>query len=760
VADNERVWLAGLRRAWLTSGALQRWISDQGVTGVVWTPASYEIDDLAEPAIKLVEAGAQPDRSLLWDLAVEDFRTAADTLRPVLADKDWKDGFVAVWLDPARLSDPQRALEAAGDLAVDASARPNVAAAFAWTSGRASIVERLVEAGMPLAVSGVRDQTTADAVESSRQRAMERRRAELTKEDEKADVPEVPVFLLGFEGGEYGVKLCDEFHLLDDAPSGGRLPLSPDAEAAGLKASAERLAARVKEPARGDRFSPASFARGVEIECNELTSDEVIEDMWARDYEIWKEEPTEITNRLGWLDIADRVYAELSDLQDFARRARTDIGRIVLCGMGGSSLAPETFASVLDAGVPLTVLDTTHPDHIASVRASLDLDHTLFVIASKSGTTVETRSHMEYFWSLVPRGERFIAITDAGTPLAQTAKERNFLRVFENDANIGGRYSALSYFGIVPAALCGVDIEAVLNGARRAMVANGPGVSALGAPGGRLGAAVGELATRESRDKLTLVLPDKLAPFGAWIEQLIAESTGKEGKGVLPVTGETPGSPEVYGPDRIFVSYTIGDGPEAPQLEALEAEFPVVRIRLADVKRLGAEMYRWEIATAITGYELDINPFDQPDVEAAKQKARDMLGGASATRPDAGDVKSMLDGIEAPRYIAIQAYIAPTDENARRLQAVRTKLRDRYKVAVTAGFGPRFLHSTGQFHKGGPNTGAFIQVTDVPTADIEIPTMGFTFGRLIAAQADGDLATLREKGRAAARVSLVALEEI
>ena len=760
MADNERLWLAGSRRAWLTSGALRRWIEDQGVTGVVWTPASYEIDDLAEPAIKLVDAGAQADWSLVWDLAVEDFRAAADALRPTLQATDWKDGFVAVWLDPARLNDPQRALDAAGDLALDASGRPIVAAAFAWTSGRASIVERLVEAGMPLAVSGVRDQATADAVESSRTRGMERRRAELTKEDENADVAEVPVFLLGFAGGEYGVKLCDEFHLLDDAPSGGRLPLSPDAEAAGQKAAVDRLAARVREPARGDRYSPASFAQGVEIECNELTSDEVLEDMWARDHELWKEDPTEISNRLGWLDIAERIYGELSDLQDFARKARTDVQRIVLCGMGGSSLAPETFATVLDAGFPLTVLDTTHPDHIAAVRATLDLDHTLFVIASKSGTTVETRSHMEYFWSLVPRGERFVAITDPGSALAQTAKERNFLRVFENDPNIGGRYSALSYFGLVPAALCGVDIEALLNGARRAMVANAPGVSALAAPGGRLGAAVGELATREDRNKLTLILPDKLASFGAWIEQLIAESTGKEGKGVLPVTGEAVGSPEVYGPDRIFVSYTIADEPEAPQLEALEGEFPVVRIRLPDVKRLGAEMYRWEIATAITGYELDINPFDQPDVEAAKQRARDVLGGNTQSRPDPGDVKALLDGIEAPRYIAIQAYIPPTDENAKRLQAVRTKLRDRYKVAVTVGFGPRFLHSTGQFHKGGPNTGAFIQVTDEPTADIEIPTMGFTFGRLIAAQADGDLATLRDKGRAAARVSLAALEEI
>ncbi len=762
MAENERLWLAGLRRAWITSGSLQRWIEQQDVTGVVWTPASYEIDDLAEPAIRLVEAGATADWSLLWDMAVEDFRAAADALDKVLRAKEWKDGFVAVWLDPARLTDAERAFAAAGDLAIDAisKVRPNVAAAFAWSASRISVVERLVEAGMPLALAGVRDQETANAVEAARMRGMEKRRAELTKEDESAQVPDVPVFLLGYPQSEYGVKLTDEFHLFTDEPSGARLPLSADAEAAGQKAAVDRLTSRVREPARGDRYSPASFARGVEIECNELTSDEVLEDMWAHDYEIWKPDPADITNRLGWLDIAERLRGELSDIQDFARKARTDITRIVLCGMGGSSLAPETFAAVLDAGLPLTTLDTTHPDHIAAVRASLDLDHTLFVIASKSGTTVETRSHKEYFWSLVTRGERFIAITDPGTPLAQTARERNFLRVFENDPNIGGRYSALSYFGLVPAALCGVDVEALVNGARRAQVANGPGVAAIAAPGGRLGAAVGELATREGRDKLTLILPEKLAPLGSWVEQLIAESTGKEDKGVLPVTGETVGTPDVYGPDRIFVSYTIGDEPEAPQLEALEAEFPIVRIRLPEVKRLGAEIYRWEVATAIIGYELDINPFDQPDVEAAKQRARDMLAGDIGTRPEPGDLKAMLDGLEPPRYIAIQAYIPPTDENAKRLQAVRTKLRDRYKVAVTVGFGPRFLHSTGQFHKGGPNTGAFIQVTDEPATDIEIPTMGFSFGKLIAAQADGDLATLRDKGRAAARVSLAALEEI
>ncbi len=762
----ERLWLTGLRRAWNESGALQRFITEQDVTGVVWTPASYETEDLAVAAVKLVDAGARPDASLLWDLAVDDIRTAADTLRGKLKESEWKDGFVAVWLDPARLNDPDKAFAAAGDLALDVVGRPNVAAAFAFTAARAPIVERLVEAGMPIALSNVRDDATASQVASARARAMERRRATLRKEkdDENLDVPEVPVFLLGNENAPqdvFGVELTTEFGLFgDEVVFPPRLPLSPDAEQAGLKAAVDRFAQRAKEAARGDRFAPASFARGVELECNELHKDEVLEDLWARDHELWKEDATEISNRLGWLDIAEKMHSELSDLQDFARKARSDVNRIVLCGMGGSSLAPQTFASVLDAGVPLTVLDTTHPDHIATVRESLDLERTLFVIASKSGTTVETRAHMEYFWSLAPRGDRFIAITDPGTPLAQTARERNFLRVFENPPDIGGRYSALSYFGLVPAALCGVDIESIVNGARRAAVAHGPGVHALSAPGVRLGAALGEARQRENRDKLTLVLPPKLAPLGAWIEQLVAESTGKEDTGILPVTGEVLGPPVVYGPDRIFVAYTSDDAPEPPQLAEIEAEFPVVRISGGDPKRLGAEMYRWEIATSIVGYELDINPFDQPDVEAAKQLARESLESSGGTRPESGSIAEALSGLEPPRYVAIQAYLPPSDENASRLEAVRTKLRDRYKVAVTTGFGPRFLHSTGQFHKGGPNTGVFVQVTDEATTDIDIPTMGFSFGRLIAAQADGDLKALRDKGRTAVRVSLRALEEI
>jgi hypothetical protein len=427
--------------------------------------------------------------------------------------------------------------------------------------------------------------------------------------------------------------------------------------------------------------------------------------------------------------------------------------------MGGSVLAAETLHRTLSGGVPLTVLDTTHPAHIENVRNALDLDKTVFVVGSKSGTTVETRAHLEYFWSLVPRGERFVCVTDPSTELAKLASERGFLRTFENPSDIGGRYSALSYFGLVPAALAGVDLEPVLAGARRAMTANGPGSNAADAPGTRLGAALGESVRKLGRDKLTLILPSRLAALGPWIEQLIAESTGKEGTGVLPLVGDPLAGPEVYGADRLFCAYSLGDEPSPPQLEALE-EHGIVRVRAGDPRSIGYEMYRWEMATAILGYVLDINPFDQPDVESAKVRAREALASGGGTRPDAGDARALLTDLAAPSYIAVQAFVAPTEENAARLEAARVALRDEHKVAVTTGFGPGFLHSTGQYHKGGPNTGVFLQVTDERGSDIEIPGMGFSFGKLIDAQADGDLVALREAGRNVARVSLPLLAEI
>jgi glucose-6-phosphate isomerase len=755
-----RLWLTGLRRAWSLGGALSRWVADRGVTGVVWTPASYEIDDVADALSALTEAGARPDAALFWDLAVADVRAAADAVRGVHAATGGGDGYAAVWMDPSRSSDATRIIAAHRGLLADIG-RPNWVYAMAWTPSRASLVEALVAEGAALALSGVRDVSAVRAV-------VDRGDAELRKraEDAEGDPTPPPVFLLGTPSDDdrvLGVELTTEFGLFGaPAAPAPRLPLSPDAEQSGLKAAVDRLAQRASRPVFADDYTPVSYAQAVVRECSELQSDEVLEDVWARDHTLWKEDPTEIADRLGWLDAPERFAAEAEELAEFGRKTRAggDVAHVLVCGMGGSVFACEMFDRVLGGGIPLTVLDSTHPDQIAAVRSSLDVEKTLFVVSSKSGTTVETRSHLEYFWSLVPRGDRFVAVTDPGTELGSLARERGFLRVFENPPEIGGRFSGLSYFGLVPAAVAGADVEAIVAGARRAMVQSSPGVPETFAAGVRLGAALGEAVLHESRDKITFSLPPQLASFGVWVEQLLAESLGKEDKGMLPVLGEPLSAPDRYGPDRLFCVYSLGDDPLPPQLEQLEGEHPIIRIRMTDTRSLGAEMYRWEVATAIVGYLLDINPFDQPDVEAAKQHARDALKRPAGERPDSGSSDEVLAGVAPPRYIALQVFLPPTKSNTDRAEAVRTKLRERYGVPVTLGFGPRYLHSTGQLHKGGPNTGAFLQVTAAHASDVDVPGMGYSFGRLIDAQADGDLEALRDKGRSVARLSLEALEEL
>jgi glucose-6-phosphate isomerase len=759
VAEGRR-WLAGQRRAWLLGGALTRWVEDRGVTGVVWTPSSYEVSDVASNLVALVDAGARADASLLWDLAVADIRAAADALRGRFATGD-HDGYVVVWSDPGRMGDPAKATAASREVLADVR-RPNLAVGLAWSPARAAVVESLVGAGIAVALSGAGDARAREAIAASVARGV----AALTTVEEGTEPPAPPpVFALGAEGDEagiLGVPLVTEFGLFDDEAPPARLPTTPDAEQAGQKAALDRLAGQARRPVTSDGYTPVSFAQAVVRECLELQTDEVLEDVWAKDHTIWKEDPTEIADRLGWLAAPDRFAAEIAELVEFGRKTRSggDIAHVLVCGMGGSVFACEMFDHVLGGAIPMSVLDSTHPETVQRVRDSLDLERTLFVVSSKSGTTVETRSHLEFFWSLVGRGDRFVAVTDPGTELATLARERQFLRVFENPPEIGGRFSGLSYFGLVPGALAGVDVEGVIQGARRAMVANAPGVPESFAPGVRLGSALAEAALRESRDKLTFSLPAQLDSFGVWVEQLLAESLGKEGKGIVPVLSEPLGPVEGYGSDRIFCVYALGDEPAPPQLESLESEFPAVHLRAPDAKALGAEMYRWEMAVAIVGYLFDINPFDQPDVEAAKQRAREALQSAAGEHPDTGSAPDVLAHVAPPRYIALQAFLPPTPENATRLETVRAKLRERHGVPVTLGYGPRFLHSTGQLHKGGPNTGAFIQVTGAHASDVEVPGMGYTFGRLIDAQADGDLLALREVGRAVARVTLDGLEAV
>ncbi len=508
------------------------------------------------------------------------------------------------------------------------------------------------------------------------------------------------------------------------------------------------------QPARarhGGRLDGLSDAVKERLET--FREEAVVRRVWSHDHTLWKPQPDGITDRLGWLAVIDPMMEQADRLRRFALEvAEEGYETAVLLGMGGSSLAPEVLFSTFGAApgaLTLKVLDTTDPASIRAVEESIDLQRTLFIVASKSGTTIETMSHLAYFWEKAPDGRHFIAITDAGTPLERLARERGFRQAFLNPPDIGGRYSALSYFGLVPAALIGADIDQLLDRAHEMLHACHHSVSCEENPGAWLGAVVGEGALN-GRDKLTLVLPAAISTFGYWVEQLVAESTGKEGKGIVPVEGEPLGGPEVYGDDRLFVA--IGDGEGLSALE--QAGHPVVRLPYSDPLQLGGELFRWEFATAVAGHVLGVNPFDQPNVQEAKEATGRILQEGAAPEPEMGSLSALLEQVRPGDYIAIQAYLPRTAEVEVQLQAARRRLRDRFRVATTVGYGPRFLHSTGQLHKGGPNTGVFIQVVGSDPADVQIPGKPYTFGALKRAQALGDLASLRAHGRRAARVTL------
>jgi transaldolase/glucose-6-phosphate isomerase len=509
--------------------------------------------------------------------------------------------------------------------------------------------------------------------------------------------------------------------------------------------------ARVQVGTRKDSAALAGIGAAVEARLSEMDKQGIDARIWKRDHTVWKPDPTEIANRLDWLTVADDMAGKAEELTSFAREIWADgYTTAVLLGMGGSSLAPEvlqeTFGSAAGA-LHLEVLDCTDPDQIATATSALELSRTLFIVASKSGTTLETMSQLAYFWEKIPDGKHFIAITDPGSPLEKTGVERHFRRVFANPPDIGGRYSALSYFGLVPAALIGVDLPPLLARAQQMMRACGQSGDAKANPGAWLGAAMGEAALA-GRDKLTLVMPAAMGTLGYWLEQLVAESTGKEGRGIIPIEGETLGPPSVYGDDRLFVA--IGD---SPALQALQdAGHPVIRLGYTDPYQLGAEFFRWEFATAVAGHILQINPFDQPNVQEAKDATNKVLAGEPMPAPTTS-VAEVLAEVRPGDYIALTAYVPRNGHWQEELQKARLALRDRYHVATTVGFGPRFLHSTGQVHKGGPNQGVFLQIVSESAADLRIPGKAFSFGELKAAQASGDLASLQSHGRRAARLS-------
>lgn len=522
----------------------------------------------------------------------------------------------------------------------------------------------------------------------------------------------------------------------------------------------KRKALVAQAPRRHSTIRALEAAVAVRLDASDVA--QLPKRIWARDPTVWKDDPDtpEIRDRLGWLTVGEAMAQQAKALSDFAGEVRREFGRVVLCGMGGSSLAPEVLWRTFGAapGHPsLHVLDSTDPRAVRQA-AEGDLAKTLLIISSKSGTTQESDSFFRYFWERTGgRGSQFIAITDPGTPLEQLARERQFRRTFVNQPDIGGRYSALSFFGLVPAALIGVDVDTLLHRAHRMAEACAACVPALENPAARLGALLGEAALA-GRNKVTFVLSPGIASFGLWAEQLIAESTGKEGKGILPVAGEPLGPTDVYGEDRVFVSMALaGEADtevEARLSELEQAGHPVVHVKLDDRFDVGQEFFRWEFATAVAGAVLRINPFDQPNVAESKANTKAVLAKGSTPSPaaSAAEAEKFLAAVKPGDYLAIMAYLPPTPENDRQLAAIRLRLRDRLKVATTLGYGPRFLHSTGQLHKGGPPVGHFLQITERVVDDLPIPGVPFGFGQLEAAQAEGDLVALRARGRPAIRV--------
>ena len=522
-----------------------------------------------------------------------------------------------------------------------------------------------------------------------------------------------------------------------------------------------REAAVTKRPPTISSSIPDELEPGIVEQVERARKEDVVQRIWRKDPTLWAAAGTpEIADRLGWLTISDAMLDQVPDLLGFAEECRAaGYEYAVLLGMGGSSLGPEVIRrSFPDApGLTLHVLDSTDPGAVRDVESAIDLDKTIFVVSSKSGGTVETLSHMRYFYERCGGdGSHFAAVTDPGSPLVAEAEKRGFRRVFEADPNIGGRYSVLSHFGLVPAALAGVNVEALLKGTQVAEQ-NCQSRAPESNSGLWLGLAVGALAL-QGRDKGTFVVDEPIASFGLWVEQLIAESTGKEGKGILPVAGEPVGEPDEYGEDRVLVHLLNEESPDEEQGGAVEqlarAGQPVIKLSHRGAEDLGRVFFFAEFAVAVAGWVLGINPFDQPNVQEAKDNTNRVLEGGDLPQVDPGDLNQLLDGAAPPNYLAIMGYVKPSEEFDAAVKELRVKLSERTKCATTFGYGPRFLHSTGQFHKGGPQTGRFLQLVHDGEDDIEIPEAGYTFRHLKNAQAVGDLQTLRDHGLPAVQVRL------
>ncbi len=494
-----------------------------------------------------------------------------------------------------------------------------------------------------------------------------------------------------------------------------------------------------------------------------LEKADVVGRIWARDHTVWKPDPGEIAYRLGWLTVSDLMRERVPFLEAFAAEIiEAGFRHVVLLGMGGSSLGPEVLRQAFGSapGYPeMIVLDSTIPASVKATADSIDPSATLFLVSSKSGSTAEPNALYAYFRSIVEQsigreraGQSFAAITDPATPLEKLAVEEGFRRIFLNPPDVGGRYSVLSHFGLVPAALLGIDLRLLLDRADDMRASCGPCVPVRENPGAALGAIMAALAL-EGRDKLTLTTSQSIDGIGLWIEQLVAESTGKEGKGIVPIVGETQLSPESYGDDRLFVDLHTGSNGE------IVAEAPYYGLKLGDNYDLGAEFFRWEFSTAVAGSILGINPFDQPAVQASKDMTNALLQahrdtGKLPVPATSSSLRELVTSAECGDYLAILAYVSPEPHVDQALSHLRRVVTEGSGVATTVGYGPRYLHSTGQLHKGGPDSGLFLLLTSSHEDEVPVPGRGFSFGTLSDAQALGDLKALQNAGRRVAWVHL------
>jgi glucose-6-phosphate isomerase len=538
----------------------------------------------------------------------------------------------------------------------------------------------------------------------------------------------------------------------------------------------------------------------VEETISKINDENLIDRIWKRDYNVWNDDPTEISNRLGWMDCPEESKKSINEIIEFTNEIiNSGFKKALLLGMGGSSLAPEvlrlTFGTK-EGYLELGVLDSTHPDAVLEFAKKFKPEETLYIVSTKSGGTIETISLMKYYFNFAQdklgkekAEDNFIAITDPGSGLQKMAEELNFRRIFLNDPNIGGRFSALSLFGLVPAALIGIDIKKIIEVSINAAEITKEKTENISTKNNAvlLGAALSTLV-ESGKDKLTFILSEKLKHIGIWLEQLIAESTGKNGKGILPVDGEKIVDAKLYGSDRVFVEIRLQDESENENISNLVSEgYPVMQITMNDNYELAEQFFNWEFATALAGALVGIHPFDQPDVESAKIRAREMInayeseGNLPSLQPAFtdgevavyGNIKSknlkdaldeFLSQVVENSYVSIQAFVNPGEEVEAQLQKFRTGILNKYKVATTLGYGPRFLHSTGQLHKGDSGNGLFIQIVDTPEDDADIPLKAgedgseFSFGVLIKAQALGDRQALLDKGRGVLRVQVKKIE--